>query len=238
MRIGLLLVDFWTDDRILTVKSVQACCSVIAAEKNNTSSSESSELKITITKSDTPIIWLDTSFLINIARAKLGRSVKPVDKERSEYLYEIVHTKTQHGRLICPIAHQRIEYDFGELPQECYRIQESLAVGGIRFEDELLIQFTQLFKVLRAHKKHRKHLTLSYQDAIDRNLAPSPKNNPRNLASYKQLQEWQSYIVRKEKKWLVYWTPKAGHKNGVSNFITPRSLIGVARATDFRIPAA
>ncbi len=36
----------------------------------------------------------------------------------------------------------------------------------------------------------------------------------------------------------VYWTPKAGHKNGVSNFITPRSLIGVARATDFRIPAA
>ncbi len=37
---------------------------------------------------------------------------------------------------------------------------------------------------------------------------------------------------------LVYWTPKAGHKNGVSNFITPRSLIGVARATDFRIPAA
>ncbi len=37
---------------------------------------------------------------------------------------------------------------------------------------------------------------------------------------------------------MLYWTPKAGHKNGVSNFITPRSLIGVARATDFRIPAA
>ncbi len=35
---------------------------------------------------------------------------------------------------------------------------------------------------------------------------------------------------------VVYWTPKAGHKNGVSNFITPRMPIGVARATDFRIP--
>ncbi len=49
------------------------------------------------------------------------------------------------------------------------------------------------------------------------------------------LTELQHYLVD---EYQVYWTPKAGHKNGVSNFITPRSLIGVARATDFRIPAA
>ncbi len=159
------------------------------------------ELQIKITKSITPIIWLDTSFLINIARAKLGRFVKPADKERSERLYEVVYRKTKQARLICPIAHQRIEYDFGELPQECYKIQETLSADGVRFADDLLIQFTQLFKVLKAHKKKRKHLTLSYRDAIEEDLPYSFKTKPPNQPSYKNLQEWQSYVVGKQKEW-------------------------------------
>ncbi len=82
---------------------------------------------ISLAKSSIPIIWLDTSIILNMTLWKLGKSIDEVQKERANYLYNTIYDLTRKKKLICPFADQREEMWNGSA--DCHQVMLELSLG-------------------------------------------------------------------------------------------------------------
>ena len=63
-------------------------------------------MEITIEKSPIPVIWIDTSVIINFKKLRYGERMSQVDKQRAERLYHKLYELTRKRKLICPEGDQ------------------------------------------------------------------------------------------------------------------------------------
>lgn len=61
---------------------------------------------VKIKKSTVPILWIDTSIIINMTLLRLGTKLDSTQKKRIEFLYQAIKEATRKGKLICPLADQ------------------------------------------------------------------------------------------------------------------------------------
>lgn len=116
-------------------------------------------------KSPIPIIWLDTWLIIKLTKLRSGQRLNPEDTARLGVLYEMLSEKVQQAKLICPVAHQREEYDPKDLAEECYKLQEDLSMGA-RFREPLDVMFGQMRKAIEARNAKETEVIISYNDAF------------------------------------------------------------------------
>ena len=96
------------------------------------------DIKINIEKSPIPLVWLDTSIIIKIAKLKSGERIDNLEKNRMQYLYNVIKTKTKKKKLLCPSADQNEEIEIGgRLEKECIEIQTELSLGIKMIRDML-----------------------------------------------------------------------------------------------------
>jgi len=85
---------------------------------------------VTIQKSTTPMLWLDTSVLIDLAKAQNGERTEPVRAKRLARLHSVVRRAVRDEKLICPEWDQSTEYEGKRLAAEIQRIVSDLSCGA------------------------------------------------------------------------------------------------------------
>ena len=119
---------------------------------------------VNIEKFPIPLIWIDTSILIKIAKVKSGEKLGEQEKQRVEYLYEVIIDKTKEKKLICPKADQQYEIEIGErLEEECRDIQSKLSLG-IRFKHRKAVDDFLIGKFMKAYIDKDKEIDLTCKE--------------------------------------------------------------------------
>jgi len=139
--------------------------------------------KINIIKSKIPILWIDTSLLINLVKLEKGEiSNNNSEKERLNKLKELLNQKVSERKLLCPRGDQEEEIILGQrLVDESRGTQVSLSLG-IRFKHRNSIQSAQMDQFMRAYISEEKEIVLDYKDAF-------------NKDPIKQLDELRKFII-------------------------------------------
>lgn len=125
-------------------------------------------LQINIEKSPMPLIWLDSSIIIHMTKAKVGEKIDVELKKRVGYLYNTIRKFTREKKLLCPLAEQEEEVELGDrLEDECRKILIDLSLGivtkcGIEIEDYLISIF------MKAYIENSDTINLSYKDIFRR----------------------------------------------------------------------
>lgn len=93
------------------------------------------EPKISITKLELPLIWLDTSVLIMMTKFVAGKNVGGGDKERISLLFDVIRDLNQERKIICPESEQRDEIepyrsDIGDFRSCVSRLSISIRTRG------------------------------------------------------------------------------------------------------------
>jgi hypothetical protein len=69
----------------------------------------------TIEKSTTPMLWLDTSVLVDFAKIEKGENIEPVRAKRLTSLRSVVRQAVRDEKLVCPEWDQDNEYKPSDL---------------------------------------------------------------------------------------------------------------------------
>ncbi|WP_069999651.1 hypothetical protein [Cellulosilyticum sp. I15G10I2] len=87
-------------------------------------------MKISIKKSEVPIIWLDTFAIIRFTKILLAEKVSEVEKERYTSLFQLLTNKIKSKKLICVKGEQIEEIKLGgRLVDECNGVLIQLSLG-------------------------------------------------------------------------------------------------------------
>lgn len=120
---------------------------------------------VTIEKSKTPIVWLDTSIITNMTiLRKSPEKLEQVPRNRIEKLYNLVYEYGRAGRIICPLAEQEGEVWINRSDWMDTIRELSLGIECVRLKD---IQDRQLHRAMKAFVSNEPSITLSYLDAFD-----------------------------------------------------------------------
>lgn len=126
-------------------------------------------IKVNIEKSPTPLLWIDTSILIKMAKSSLGEKISEQEKQQVQYLYDAIIKKTKDKKLICPEADQQEEIELGErLEKECREIQAKLSLG-IEFIHRQGIEDLLISKFMKAYIDKDKEVNLTYKELFHGN---------------------------------------------------------------------
>lgn len=68
-------------------------------------------MRVDLEKAPMPIVWLDTCFLIEMAIVRARDPLGEVEADRGIALYDSLHQLANAGRVLCPAADQREEYE-------------------------------------------------------------------------------------------------------------------------------
>jgi hypothetical protein len=85
---------------------------------------------VTIEKSKTPMLWLDTSVLVDFAKIEKGENVEPVRAKRLTRLRAVVRKAVREERLVCPAWDQENEFEAKRLEAEIRRVISDLSCGA------------------------------------------------------------------------------------------------------------
>jgi hypothetical protein len=94
-----------------------------------------------------PAIWLDTSALINIAKARGGRPQNEADRQRVAEIDRVVADKVRAGRLLCIESEQKHEVRESGL-NLVVDVIESLSLGA-RLRPQIAVQYRQFEIAMR-----------------------------------------------------------------------------------------
>jgi len=153
-----------------------------------------------IEKSRIAIIWLDSSIIIKLAKLKNGRQLNPVDTDRLNRLYDVLSERVHNARLICPIAHQREEYEPKDMAEDCFRMQQELSMGA-QFLAAENIQFIQFRQAIEARNQRKRQVNVSYRDAFPCDPVILIKTGRFIPARYVTTPELSIYQMARMKNW-------------------------------------
>jgi hypothetical protein len=134
---------------------------VFAREAHIDASAE--EIKFQIDKCPVPIIWLDTSVLLNLAKLRLGMLKDKTQENRLTRLRQHIYDLTREGKLLCPKAGQADEV-WAKRPDFLKELHE-LSLG-ITTRSKAAIEQAQIFRLMRAYIAGTRSVTFSYVDAF------------------------------------------------------------------------
>ena len=84
----------------------------------------------TIEKSRMPMVWLDTSVLVDFAKIEKGENVEPTRAKRLTRLRSAVRRAVRAEKLVCPEWDQANEYEAKRLESDIRRIVSDLSCGA------------------------------------------------------------------------------------------------------------
>jgi hypothetical protein len=102
---------------------------IAESQKYHTSRREKT-VTVTIEKSRTPMLWLDTSVLVDFAKIEEGENVEPVRAKRLTQLRAVVRVAVREERLVCPEWDQDNEFEAKRLESEIRRVMSDLSCGA------------------------------------------------------------------------------------------------------------
>jgi hypothetical protein len=114
-----------------------------------------------------PTIWLDTSALINIAKARGGRPQNEADRQRVSEIDRVVADKVRSGRLLCIESEQRHEVRESGL-NLVMDVIESLSLGA-RIRPQLAVQYGQFEIAMHAYLERANSFLLPLHTFFDDN---------------------------------------------------------------------
>ena len=91
---------------------------------------QNSSVAVTIEKSTAPMLWLDTSVFIDLARAKDGERTEPTRQKKLERLYAIARRAIRNERIVCPEWDQSDETEGKPLADRIQRLISDLSCGA------------------------------------------------------------------------------------------------------------
>jgi len=120
---------------------------------------------IEVEKSKIPIVWLDTSVIINITIFKENpNKLQEPQRSRIELLYKLVLEYSQAGKIICPLADQEGEVWINRKEWMNTIRELSLGIECLSLKE---IQDKQLHKAMNSYFLKEESIVLSYLDAFD-----------------------------------------------------------------------
>ncbi len=126
-------------------------------------------LKLNIEKSPIPLIWLDSSIIIHMAKSKAGEKIDEELKERVDYLYDTIRKFTRERKLLCPCAEQEEEFELGgRLEKECRDVQTALSLG-ISTNHRVEIEDYLIRVCMKAYIEKTEVMNLNYKDIFRKN---------------------------------------------------------------------
>jgi hypothetical protein len=126
------------------------------------------DVKVNIEKSPIPLVWIDTSILIKMAKLKSGERISEEEKQQIKYLYDSIIDKTKKKKMICPMADQYEEIEIGErLEKECRDVQLELSLG-IKFIHRRGIEDFLISRFMKAYIDRDKEVNLTYKELFHR----------------------------------------------------------------------
>lgn len=122
------------------------------------------EIRVTIKKCWKPIIWVDTSVLINITKHRLGKCSKKQDLTREANLFSAIEKAVIAGKIMCPQGDQQEELTraFGDVLDTQLRLSR-----GIRFLLHSDIKDIQMQAAMRTKVNGSQQLVVHCRDALD-----------------------------------------------------------------------
>lgn len=125
-------------------------------------------IEVKIDKCKIPIIWLDSSVIINMAKWRKGEQIHQIGRDRAAELYQTIYDLVRATKLICPDVYQREEFELGNrLIQECWEVQSELSLGIVtRYRQDVEDQQTQ--EAMFSYVRGNTDIHLSYKDAFAR----------------------------------------------------------------------
>jgi hypothetical protein len=93
---------------------------------------ERREKKVAVTceKSPTPMVWLDSSLLIDFAKIANKENIEKARASKLSRLREVVRAAVRAEKLICPEWDQSLEFEGKRLERQIRRIVSDLACGA------------------------------------------------------------------------------------------------------------
>lgn len=119
---------------------------------------------VTIEKSPTPIVWVDTSIVTNITMWRYDPTqLQKTQRERIENIYHHIIDNTRAGNIVCPAAEQESEVWVNR--GHWLDTMNTLSMG-INCLDLKSILDTQLRKAMKAFNSNNPIIEISYMDAF------------------------------------------------------------------------
>ncbi|ADU51997.1 hypothetical protein Tmar_1911 [Thermaerobacter marianensis DSM 12885] len=123
-------------------------------------------MRVRIVPIDIPIVWLDTSIYVKLAKLQAGERIPAQDAERLKELVSCLERGIAARRLICPEGDQFEEIEMGErLVGQGRRVQAVLS-RGIRFLHRLDIEQYQLARGMDAYIFGQREVVLPTSEVI------------------------------------------------------------------------
>jgi len=125
-------------------------------------------LKVSIMKSKIPIMWIDTSLIINFVRLeKEELSDNNFMNGRIKQLHALLYKKGCEKKLICPIGEQMEEIIIGKDPiDETRKTQISLS-SGLKFKNRNNIKKMQTIRFMKAYIDKEEEISLDYKEIFN-----------------------------------------------------------------------
>lgn len=143
--------------------------------------------RVSVTKSPVPIMWVDTSVILNLAKLKVGRNLSERDAVRLNSIQDRIQNLVEQGKLICPEADQQSEYlRTDSLFTEVF----DQFSHGVRVTPSCMVEFNNIVKVMQAYVSNMP-IRYSYMDAFASDPVPERVLDP----------FCQKYRVRLTKTW-------------------------------------
>lgn len=121
-------------------------------------------IKIYIEKSPIPLVWVDTSIIIFLAKLKVGEKLDDQLKEKIQFLYDSIIEGRRKKKLLCPRADQAEEFETGErLENECKKIQADLSLN-IAMKHRFSVEDFCVKTFMKAYIEDTKEINLSYRN--------------------------------------------------------------------------
>lgn len=108
---------------------------------------------VTFEKSTTPMIWLDTSVLIDFAKIQVGENIESVRAERLSRLWVAVRKAVRDEKLICPEWDQANEFEAKRFEKVLPAIVTDLSCGA-HCEPYAGVKDRQIFIGLKAYSEN------------------------------------------------------------------------------------
>jgi hypothetical protein len=120
-------------------------------------------IKINIKKSPIPLIWIDTSIIIFMAKVKIGEKIESKLKAKIQYLFDSIIEGRRKKKLLCPRADQAEEFEMGErLEKECKNVQADLSLN-IAMKHRLTVEDYYVKTFMKAYVNGTEEIDLSYK---------------------------------------------------------------------------
>ncbi|MBN1384170.1 MAG: hypothetical protein JW983_04720 [Elusimicrobia bacterium] len=121
-------------------------------------------MEVKITKSEIPIIWIDTSIINHMTMWKFKLNKLDGDlEEKISKLYNAIYTNTRKGKLICPLAEQ--DEEIWVERDKWFDVIRKLSLS-IKTKAPLDIEHNQLKYFMKAYVNGDTTVTLKYTDAF------------------------------------------------------------------------